>query len=129
MYLLDIDFQSGKKYFFQGENGYCMEFKFDIELTQEYYLKYYADTNKSMLLCSPYIPMRPDIYRAWTEQENSLVWCFHYYLGLLEKLYGRGHFKYIWNSGTLGLYLAVSAAMVIIVSGLIGKQSRVGRFA
>ena len=97
-----------------------MEFKFDIELTQEYYLKYYADTNKSMLLCSPSLPMRPDIYRVWTEQ-NPLVRCYNYYLGLLEQLYGFGNFKYIWNSGTLGLYLAVSAAILIMFSGIIGK--------
>ena len=117
-----------EKYFFRGEDGCWMEFKFDIELTQEYYLKYYADTNKSMLLCTPYIPMKPDVYKAWTEQENSLVWCFHYYLGLLEKLYRQGKFQYVWNSGTLAMYLAVSAAIVIILSGLIGKQNSVGRF-
>ena len=106
-----------------------MEFKFDIELTQEHYLKYYAHTNESMLLCTPYIPMRPDVFEAWTKRSNSLVWCYNYYLGLLEKLYGRGNFKYIWNSGSLGLYLAVSAAILIILSGVIGKQSRVDRFA
>ena len=117
-----------KKYFFQGENGCWMEFKFDIELTQAHYLKYYADTNKSMLLCTPYIPMRPDVFEAWTKRDNSLVRCYNYYLGLLEKLYRQGKFKYVWNSGTLAMYLAVSAAILIILSGLIGKQNSVGRF-
>ena len=98
-----------------------MQFKFDIELTQDHYLKYYVHTNKSMILCSPYVPMRPDIYRAWTEQGNSLIECNDYYLGLLENMYGQGNFKYIWNSGTGALYPAVSAAILIILFGLIGK--------
>ena len=117
-----------KKYFFQGENGCWMEFKFGIQLTQEYYLKYYAHTNKSMLLCTPYIPMRPDVFEAWTKRDNSLVWCYNYYPGLLGKMYRRGTFRYVWNSETLAMYLAVLAAIVIIVSGLIGNQNSVGRF-
>ena len=110
-----------EEYTFSRRSGCWIEFKFDIKLTQEHYLKYYADTNQSMLLCTPYIPMRPDIYRALIEQGYSLLSCVYYHLGLLETIYGQGNFKYIWNSGNLELYLAVSAAIVIILSGLIGK--------
>ena len=110
-----------EEYLFRRRSGCWIEFKFDIELTQEHYLKYYANTNKSMLLCTPYIPMRPDIYRSLIEQDYSLLSCGNYHLGLLEALYGRGNFKYIWNSETLQLSFAVSAAILIVFSGLFGK--------
>ena len=113
-----------ENYFYRGEYDCWIEFKFDIELTQDHYLKYHAHTNKSMFLCSPYVPMRPDIYRAWTEQGSSFVLCNNYYLGFLEELYGQGNLKYIWSSGGQGLYLAVSAATIIILIGLFGKQIR-----
>ena len=118
---LGYGFSNREDYRFDIESGCWIEFKFDIELTQAHYLKYYAHTNKNMLLCTPYIPMRPDVYRAWIEQDYSLGRCYNYYLGLLEELYGLGNFKDIWNSGNLGMYLAVSAAILIILSGLIGK--------
>ena len=86
-----------EEYRFRRGSGCWIEFKFDIELTQDHYLKYYAHTNKSMLLCTPNIPMRRDIYRNWIERDYSLLSCSNYHLGVLEKLYGRGNFKYIWN--------------------------------
>ena len=70
------------KYFFRGEYGCWILFEFDIEVIQAHYLKYYADTNQSMLFCTPNIPMRSDVYRAWTERNYWLVWCNNYYMGL-----------------------------------------------
>ena len=49
--------------------------------------------------------MRPDTFRDWTENHNSLLGCFNYYLGVLE----------------VGLSLAFTAAMVIFLSGIIGE--------
>ena len=75
-----------------------MFFTFDIELTQAHYLKHYADTNKTLVLCSPTVPMRPDVNRYWTEKGYNLVMCNNYEFGLLEKIYGPGNLKYIWKS-------------------------------
>ena len=38
-----------------------MMFRWDAELADEYYLEHYADTNNTMYMCTPQIPMRQDL--------------------------------------------------------------------
>ena len=109
------------KYFYQSHTGCWLRFKYDIELTQSHYLEHYANTSSPMLLCTPNVPMRPDTFRDWTENHNALLGCFNYYLGVLEVKYGESNWNYIWTHETLGLSLAFAAAMVIFLSGIIGK--------
>ena len=110
------------KYFFQSHTGCWLRFKYDIELTQSHYLEHYANTSSPMLLCTPNVPMRPDTFRDWTENQNPLLGCFNYYLGVLEVKYGESNWNYIWTHETLGLSLAFAAAMVIFLSGIIGES-------
>ena len=120
---LSVGFRVTKhpKYFYQSHTGCWLRFKYDIELTQWHYLEHYANTNTPMLLCTPNVPMRPDTFRDWTENHNSLLGCFNYYLGVLEVAYGESSWNYIWTHETLGLSLAFAAAMVIFLSGIIGE--------
>ena len=65
-------------------------FPMDSELGDEYYMKYYADTNDTMYMCTPYIPVRPDMRRKYAQTHPhiySMVGCIIYQLGYLEKLY------------------------------------------
>ena len=86
------------KYLIQSHTGCWMEFHFDVNLTKAHYIKHYAKTNKTMVLCRPTVPMRPDVYRDWTEHHYPLISCIHYEPGALEELYGEGKWIYIWKS-------------------------------
>ena len=111
------------KYFFQSHTGCWLRFKFDIELTQSHYLEYYANGTNPMLLCTPNVPMRPDVVpkRTWIEQHDPSVSCFYYHLGILEVVYGEAHRSYIWTNERLGLSLVFSVAVLIGVTGIIGR--------
>ena len=109
------------KYFYQSHTGCWLRFKYDIELTQSHYLEHYANTNSSMFLCTPNVPMRPDTFRDWPENYNASLECFNYYLGVLEVKYGESNWNYIWTHETLGLSLAFAAAVLIFLTGIIGE--------
>ena len=85
--------------------GCWMYFRYDVELAKKHYFEYYANTNKTMFLCSPDVPMRPDVYFSLT----GMVWCFHF----LEDQFLGGTWSYIWKTHRLGLSLVFSAAVVI----------------
>ena len=107
-------------YLFDPAIGCLMLFKFDIELLKTNYFEHYANTNKTMVVCTPIVPMRPDVYRLWTERDQNLGSCINY--NVLENALGSGNLKYIWNSERLGLSLAFSVAMLITLIGFIGKS-------
>ena len=117
------------KYLIQSHTGCWMEFHFDVNLTKAHYMKHYANKNKTMILCRPNVPMRPDVYRDWTEHHYSLISCIQYELGALEELYGQGNWIYIWKSDKkLELSIAFSTAMLIILLGLVGKYNKFSLF-
>ena len=92
-------------------------------------MKHYANKNKAMILCRPTVPMRPDVYRDWTEHHYPLIKCIHYKLGALEELYGEGKWIYIWKSDKkLELSIAFSTAMLIILLGLVGQYNKFSLF-
>ena len=104
------------QYHADPDTGCWMYFRYDLELAKKHYFEHYANTNKTMFLCSPDVPMRPDVYFNLTEDDQFLGWCFH----ILEDGFLEGTWSYIWKTNRLGLSLVVSAAMVIIVTGLAG---------
>ena len=56
-------------------------FPFDAELADDYYLEHYSDTNDTKYICTPHIPMRPDLRRKYAETHpRSMVRCYTYQL-------------------------------------------------
>ena len=101
-----------------------MMFKWDAELADSYYLKHYANTNRTMAICTPHIPMRPDHFKnkVKTHTLKSMIICNYYQLGYLKWLYQQGDLGYIWNvSGGIPLRVALVVAGMITITGLAGE--------
>ena len=77
------------KYFFGTNFGCYLMFPYDADLADGYYMEYYNNTNKSMPLCTPIIPMRLDTFRKWV-RTNSLLQCRYYQVGWLKEIYQQG---------------------------------------
>ena len=50
------------KYYTDATWKCLLMFQNDPDLADAYYLKHHANTNSSMVLCTPQIPMRPDLF-------------------------------------------------------------------
>ena len=100
------------KYYAYANTGCWMYFDLDLELAKIYY--YYGYTNRTMLICSPYLLMRPDVYSDFTKHDDFVVFCFD------ESAFLEGTLKYILKTQKLALSLVFSAAVVIILTGLTG---------
>ena len=113
------------KYFYTSEWGCIMMFQWDAELTDDYYLEHYADTNNTMYICSPRIPMRPDLRRKYAETHPntySMVMCGSYQLGYLKRFYQQRHSSYIFGADypiQNRIYLIVTA--IITITGVFGE--------
>ena len=112
------------RYQFSSYWGCILSFRWDVELADAYYFEHYANTNETMPLCSPFIPMQPDLfirqYRMYTKY--SLLFCGSYWPGLLKEIYQQGDLSYIWNtSGGVPLRIALVVAAIIIITGGLGK--------
>ena len=108
------------KYFFGTNFGCYLMFPYDADLADGYYMEYYNNTNKSMPLCTPIIPMRLDTFRKWV-RTNSLLQCRYYQVGWLKEIYQQGDLSYIWNiSGGVPLRIALIAAAFITIIGVLG---------
>ena len=92
----------------------------DAELADEYYTKHYARTNNTMVICTPHIPMKPDLRtkKAQTfSARNLMVGCNIYQLGFLKSLYERRHWSYIFSANLpleTRIYVIATTAVVII---------------
>ena len=47
-----------------------------------HYMKYYADTNDTMYMCTPYIPVRPDMRRKYANSPSYLLYGGMYYISV-----------------------------------------------
>ena len=89
------------KYLTSSEWGCMLLFQFDSELADQYYLEHYADTNNTMYICTPKIPVRPDLRRKYAEthpNKYSMVMCYFYQLGYFKRLYQKYHWSYVFSS-------------------------------
>ena len=114
------------KYFSSTEWGCILMFPMDSELGDEYYMKYYADTNDTMYMCTPYIPVRPDMRRKYAQTHPhiySMVGCIIYQLGYLEKLYKVRNIFSTHGSVQDQIFLPIAAA--VIVCGGFGEYSTI----
>ena len=112
------------KYFTSSRWGCVMMFKWDAESADSYYLEHYGNTNRTMVICTPHIPMRPDHFRnkVNTHTLKSMVICNYYQLGYLKWLYQQGDLGYIWRiSGDVPLRVALVVAGMITITGVVGE--------
>ena len=65
-------------------------FNWDPELADASYFEHYNNTNNTMILISPLIPMRPDTFKmASNSPTRTITWHF-YRPGLLKEFYQAG---------------------------------------
>ena len=64
---LAVGYRTSKysKYFYTSEWGCAMIFQLDAELADAYYIEHYASTNDTKYICTPRIPMRPDLRKKY----------------------------------------------------------------
>ena len=104
------------KYFAFSEWGCIMMFQWDAELADSYYLEHYAGTNDTKYICTPYIPMRPDMRRKYAQtypDRHSMVRCSIYQLGFIK----RRHFP-------IESRIFVIAAPLVLIIGVVGEYRR-----
>ena len=100
-------------------------FPFDAELADDYYLEHYADANITKYICSPKIPVRPDMRRKYAKlfpDRYSMVRCYVYQLGYLKRLYQAQHWSYMFSADFdlfVRIYLIVTGAISIV--GVLGE--------
>ena len=112
------------KFFTSARWGCILIFRWDAELADAYYLEHYANTNKTMVICTPHIPMEANHFKnkAKTKTMNSMIVCNYYQLGYLKWLYKQRDWSYIWNtSGGVPLRVALVAAGMITITGVFGE--------
>ena len=93
-------------------------FQMDPELADSHYMKYYADTNNTMYLCTPRIPVKPDLRKKYAEthpDRYSMARCHIYQLGYLKLLYKVYHRSFIF-SADYPLSWRIYHIVIIIIS-------------
>ena len=104
------------KYFTSTRWGCILMFRWDAELADAYYLEHYSNTNKTMVICTPHIPMETRHFK------NSMTFCNYYQLGYLKWLYKQGDLSYILStSGGVPLLVALVTAGMITIAGMFGE--------
>ena len=118
------------KYYTDATWKCLLMFQNDPDLADAYYLKHHANTNNSMVLCTPQIPMTPDLFRKMVEKYTiySMILGVQYKLGYFRKLYAPGDWSYIWSTyGGVELRAALVAAALITITGVLGEYVGVSR--
>ena len=112
------------KYFSHSEWGCVLMFPMDPELGNAYYMKYYANTNHTMIICTPYIPVRPDKRRKYVETFSSrypMVRCFINQLGFLKRAYQSKHWSFIFTKDNpVDIRISLLLSAVVAITGVFG---------
>ena len=113
------------KYFANSEWGCIMMFPMDPDLADDYYLMHHSDTNSTMLICTPNIPMRLDMRRKYAQRfpnKYSMVKCYSIRLGDLKRHYQFSHWSYVFSSH-LPVWQRINliASALITVTGVFGE--------
>ena len=113
------------KYYWSSKYGCIMRFPWDAELADDYYFENYANTSQPMLLCSPYVPMKPGSFRDWAKRydyDYGMLTCWGVVSGYLKEVYQEGDLSFIWNTyGGTTLRVALVVAVLITITGVLGK--------
>ena len=111
------------KYMGSSHHGCFLTFRWDAELADAYYYEHYNNTNETLFLMTPYIPMRPNIFKEWSKRytSNPFMSWMYYRPGLLKELYQQGQLGYIWRTSGVMLRVALVAAALITIIGVFGE--------
>ena len=125
--ILALAYRSTKyaKYASHSKWGCMLIFPVDSELVDSHYMKYYANTNNTMYLCSPYFPVRPDMLRKYAQMypdRHSMAKCYVVQPGFLKHYYRFGHWTYIFSPYfPVEWRVTVLTAVLICFIGLFGE--------
>ena len=108
------------KYMGTSKWGCFLTFHWEAELADAYYFDNFNNTNETMLLMAPLIPMRPDTFKDWSTRYPFFTWMY-YRPGDLKDAYIAGEFGYIWRTHGVILRAALAAAALIIIVGVFGE--------
>ena len=128
--ILALAYRSTKyaRYASHSKWGCMLIFQVDPELADLHYMKYYANTNNTMYLCSPYFPMRPDMRRKYAQMypdRDSMVKCYVVQPGFLKHNYQFGHWSYIFSPYIpVEWRVTVLTAVLICFIGLFGEYHK-----
>ena len=83
LYGLTLGYRVTKKskYFSNSVFGCKLMFLWDAELADDYYIRNFANTNYTMVICTPWFPVRADMRRKYVQLypgQNALVGCYVY---------------------------------------------------
>ena len=98
-------------------------FPMDPELADTYYLEHHAGSNNTVYICTPYIPVRPDLQRKYVEMfpnTYSMVLCWVHELGSLKRLYQQGRFMSEVHKDQKIFLLVVA---IVTFTGVCGEYS------
>ena len=99
----------------------------DPELADVFYMKYVDGTNYTMPICTPHIPVRPEMRKKYAQMypdRYSMTICYtvSYQPGFLKLLYQRSHWKYIFSADyPVDLRLYMVASVVVAIIGVFGE--------
>ena len=109
--------------FSNTEFGCMLMFPMDPELADAYYLEHHIGSNYTAYICTPRIPVRPDMRRKYVEMfpnTYSMVLCWVHELGSLKRLYQQGRFLAEVHKDQI-IFLLVS--VIITFTGVCGEYS------
>ena len=76
-------------------------FQWDAELADQYYLEHYADTNKTVYICTPYVLVSP-VMRAKYIQTHPYRYtnlrCGVFQLGYIKRLHQKRHWSFYFSA-------------------------------
>ena len=110
------------RYMESSHRGCYLTFHWDAELADAYYFEHYNNTNKTMLLFAPNIPMRPDTFKILSKFYHLII-RMPYRPGLLKEMYQERDMGYLWSTyGGVRLRIALVAADLITIIGVFDKH-------
>ena len=112
------------RYFSHTEWGCRLMFPMDPDLADAYYMRYFAGTNYSMVICNPHFPVNADKRRKYAELRRSrpsMMWCIYYYPGHLKRLYEENFFDIVFETSFPAYCAFMVVAAVITIAGIFGE--------
>ena len=101
-----------------------MMFQAVPDLIDAHYMKYYANTNLTMYMCTPRIPVRPDMHRKYAQMypdTYSMIRCYVVQPGFLKRGYEFGHWQHIFLNLSVEWRIILIVETVIAIIGVFGE--------
>ena len=100
-------------------------FQYDDELADEYYLQHYTNTNNTVYICTPHVPMRTGSRRKYTKlHPNKYYWlrCDIHHLGFMNYWHERVQLSFIFSADlSVRVRFRLVVLAVISLTGIFGE--------